>query len=132
MDTNQCSGLSNHDPGWGIGDGEIPLVAFYSPGLNVILQPVLLDGLDEVALEHRATCVSFINDFVEQIGLPGLVVCSRLQEYLALPEYLRLNGAICLQPPTRSQIENYLCRAGPKLASLHTVLRNDSAFQELA
>jgi eukaryotic-like serine/threonine-protein kinase len=93
---------------------------------------LLLDGLDEVDPKHRATCVTFINEFVEQIGLPGLAVCSRLREYLALPTYLKLSGAICLQPLIPSQIEDYFCKAGPRLASLHTALQDDPVLQELA
>ena len=66
------------------------------------------------------------------MAFPGLVVCCRLQEYLALPKYLKLRGAICLQPLTRSQIENYLLEAGQSLASLHTALQEDPVLQELA
>ena len=92
----------------------------------------LLDGLDEVAPEKRATCVTAINEYLKEHGLPGLLVCSRLQEYLALPKYIKLYGAICLQPLNHSQIENYFHKAGPKLASLHTVLQDDPVLQELA
>ena len=66
---------------------------------------LLLDGLDEVDPEHRASCVNAINEFVEESGVPGLAVCSRLEEYLALPKYLKLSGAICLQPLTRTKLK---------------------------
>jgi eukaryotic-like serine/threonine-protein kinase len=92
----------------------------------------LLDGLDEVDPKYRASCVAAINEFIERIGLPGLAVCSRLREYLALPQYLKLSGAVCLQPLTPSRIENYLCKAGPRLASLSTALHDDPVLQELA
>src|SRR4051794_16357928 len=37
----------------------------------------LLDGLDEVAPDHRAACVEAINTFRHQHGLVPLAVCSR-------------------------------------------------------
>jgi hypothetical protein len=59
-----------------------------------------LDGLDEVDPKDRADCVNALNDFVEQIGLSGLEVCSSLHEYFHLPKHLKLSGAICLQSQT--------------------------------
>ena len=105
---------------------------FSGPWLEKRRLLLLLDGLDEVDGEDRANCVAAINEFFDETGLPGLVVCCRLQEYLALPKHLKLRGAICLQPLTSSQIKNYLLEAGPKLASLHTVLQEDAVLQELA
>ena len=51
----------------------------------------LLDGLDEVAPEHRAACVEAINAFRRQHPLVPLAVCSRAAEYEELP---RAHGAI--------------------------------------
>jgi eukaryotic-like serine/threonine-protein kinase len=92
----------------------------------------LLDGLDETRAENRATCVDAINTFVQEIGVPGLAVCSRLQEYTALPTRLKLNGAICLQPLTTEQINDYLARAGSQLDALHHLLQTDQNLQTLA
>lgn len=39
---------------------------------------LLLDGLDEVRVDHRAACVEAINQFGAEFGLSGLAVCSRL------------------------------------------------------
>ncbi len=93
---------------------------------------VLLDGLDEVRKEHQLGCVEAINRFVRDFGVAGLVICSRLVEYTALPVRLKLNGAVCLQPLTPEQIDDLLANAGPPLAALHTVVNGDAALQELA
>ena len=93
---------------------------------------LLLDGLDEVNPNHRGVCVEAINDFLEKSGVPGLAVCSRLEEYLALPIYLKLSGAICLKHLTPDQINVYLERAGTPLAALRTLLPTDPVLQDLA
>ena len=59
---------------------------------------LLLDGLDEVAIGDRVACVAAINQFRLTNGLAGLVVCCRSADYAALPDRLRLNQAITLQP----------------------------------
>ena len=41
---------------------------------------LLLDGLDEVKGENRAACVEAINRFGKETGLPGMVVCCRLEQ----------------------------------------------------
>ena len=96
---------------------------------------LLLDGLDEVKPENRAACVEAINQFGEEFGLSGLVVCSRLKEYSNLPVRLKftdLNGAIRLLPLTLEQVYNYLDEAGAKLDALRIALKNDKNLQELA
>ena len=98
---------------------------------NDVLLP-LLDGLDEVRPENRATCIEAINMFGKEFGLAGRVICSRLKEYTDLPMRLKLNGAICLQPLTSEQVDNYLEMAGPKLKTLHTALQGDNTLQNLA
>ena len=90
----------------------------------------LLDGLDEVTPELQDDCVRAINDFVQEYP-SGLVVCSRLQEYMSLPVRLKLNAAICLQPLSLDQVEDYLEKAGPSLAALKEALKGDNNLQEL-
>ena len=58
----------------------------------------LLDGLDEIETVMQPDCVAAINAFIEEFNPSGLVVCCRLNEYRWLPERLKLNGAICLEP----------------------------------
>ena len=56
----------------------------------------LLDGLDEVAPEHRAACVTAINTFRRQHELVPLAVCSRAADYQALPVGVALSGAVII------------------------------------
>jgi len=93
---------------------------------------LLLDGLDEVANEHRAACVEAINRFAKEIGQPGIAVCCRLGQYEELSVKLALNGAISLRPLTDQQIDAYVEEAGPELAGLRGAVRQDSGLRELA
>ena len=91
----------------------------------------LLDGLDEVRSEYRESCVQTINVFRQQYGFLPLVVCSRVADYEALSQRLRLQGAIIIQPLTRSQVVNYLRQAGRPLAGVRAALRADPTLWEL-
>ena len=93
---------------------------------------LLLDGLDEVKEENRTRCVEAINRFVKEIGLPGLVVCCRVERYEELNVKLALNGAISLRPLTDAQITTYVEEAGDPLVGLGSALRKDPVLQELA
>jgi len=92
----------------------------------------LLDGLDEVQAGSRASCVHAINEFLQNTGVPGIAVCSRRAEYAALSEKLSFTGAVCLQPLTVDQIDDYLDGGGSRLAALREVIRKDPSLQELA
>ncbi len=91
----------------------------------------LLDGLDEVAHEHRAACVAAINEFQRSYSPEYLVVCSRLEEYEDLQSQLLLRGAIVLQPLTPQQVDAYFTQAGPALASVHAALDHDATLREM-
>ncbi len=93
---------------------------------------LLLDGLDEVKAECQEACVDALNQFLQTHGQTEIVVCSRLQDYEALDDRLRLQGAICIQSLTPTQIEQYLDRAGEQVAAIKTLLQEDTALQELA
>ena len=102
---------------------------------------LLLDGLDEVALnktrhEERVTsgnaCVRALNQFIEEHGNTEIAVCSRIQDYEALSERLKLRSAICIQPLSSEQVSQYLDEAGEQLAGLRTLLQNDSEMKEFA
>jgi hypothetical protein len=49
----------------------------------------LLDGLDEVGVEHRRACVEAINDFRRNNPSVPIAVCSRIADYEALGTKLR-------------------------------------------
>ena len=93
---------------------------------------LLLDGLDEVSLNHRAACVAAINHFRKEQGLTGVVVSSRRKAYEASNTNLQLNSAFLLQPLTTSQIDVYLAAAGEPLAGLRTAVQQDPVLQEMA
>jgi predicted NACHT family NTPase len=82
----------------------------------------LLDGLDEVAREHREGCVEAINAFRRDHGLVPLAVCSRVEEYESLTARLRMSGAVLVQSMTREQVDAYLARAGQPLADVRDAL----------
>jgi GTPase SAR1 family protein len=92
---------------------------------------LLLDGLDEVAAEHRDACVKTINDFVRAHGLLPLVVCSRIADYEALGVRLRVPSAVLIQALCWPQVQQYIEQAGAALAGLRTVLHNDTTLREL-
>jgi DNA polymerase III delta prime subunit len=92
----------------------------------------LLDGLDELSGPDRIACVGAINRFIKDVGLPGLVVCCRTEQYEELNIKLALNGAICLQPLTDAQIDAYVEEAGTPLAGLRNALRRDNILKNLA
>jgi hypothetical protein len=93
---------------------------------------LLLDGLDEVNAEHRAACVQAINSFRREHGSVDLAVCSRIADYEAINEKLKLQGAVLIQPLTAQQIDAYLEHAGVKLAALRAAFEYDAALQLLA
>lgn len=93
---------------------------------------LLLDGLDEVSLERRSDCVRAINQFVHTTRFGGLAVCSRLQEYTSLAVPLAVNAAVCLQPLTPSQIQEYLTAGDGQLEALRLAIRSDPELQALA
>lgn len=93
---------------------------------------LLLDGLDEVKTERREACIQALNQFIQTHGQTEIVVCSRIRDYKPLSAHLKLQGAICIQPLTSEQINQYLERAGTQLEAVKTLLQEDTALQELA
>src|SRR6266487_2644277 len=91
----------------------------------------LLDGLDEVAAEHRSDCVEAINTYRQEHGLVPLTVCSRVADYEALTTKLRLQGTIVVQPLTKQQVDDYLERAGDKLVGVRMALSDYVVLREM-
>ncbi|MBE9070598.1 NACHT domain-containing protein, partial [Leptolyngbya cf. ectocarpi LEGE 11479] len=90
---------------------------------------LLLDGLDEVALERRAACVAALNQFYCNYS-PEMVVCSRIRDYETLPQKLQLQAALYLRPLTDEQILTYLNRPDRGLTGLKFLLEKDAAIQD--
>lgn len=92
----------------------------------------LLDGLDEVPQEERASCIATINTYRREHGIISTVVCSRSADYFAQPTRLALRQAVVVQPLSPQQIDDCLTSAGEQLAAVHLALHNDPPLQELA
>jgi predicted NACHT family NTPase len=93
---------------------------------------LLLDGLDEVAEQHRAACITTINAHRREYNLIPTVVCCRKAEYEALGTPLLLHRSVVIQPLTPLQIDEYLEATGKDGARVQTMLRDDPDLQELA
>ena len=91
----------------------------------------LLDGLDEVAEEHRAACVQAINAFHGEHGQLPLLVCCRTAQYRSLGVRLRLRGAVAISPLTREQVERFLAQGGEAMAEVRVLLQEDDGLREL-
>ena len=92
---------------------------------------LLLDGLDEVKADYRNDCVRSLNQFIETHSVTDLVICSRVRDYEALSERLKLSSAICLQPLTAGQVDRFLATS-ESLAGLRSLLQHDLKLQEFA
>jgi phospholipase C len=91
----------------------------------------LLDGLDEVAVQHRQACAEEINRFRRDHGLLPIAVCSRIADYEALGVKLRMRNAVLVQPLSRTQVNDYLNRAGAALQPLRDAVKHDTNLAEL-
>jgi hypothetical protein len=91
----------------------------------------LLDGLDEVAVEHRKACAEAINNFRRDHGLLPIAVCSRIGDYEVLGTKLRLRSAVVVQPLTRVEVQEYLERIEESAYKSRAALKEDPSFWEL-
>ena len=83
----------------------------YEPWLEKQVLLPLLDGLDELGLVRQKLCTEKINEFARTH--PQLVVCCRVQEFRQAGVKLsNLRGAVCLQPLSDGQIQEYLGQVG--------------------
>lgn len=91
----------------------------------------MLDGLDEVQLEHRESCITAINGFREE-HMSEMVVCSRTADYEILETKLRLRDAVLIQPLTASQINQYLNTHSSSATVINSILDEDTELADLA
>lgn len=92
----------------------------------------LLDGLDEVAREHRDACIDTINAYRQELGgLTPIVVTSRMAEYQSLRGKLRLKGAVLVESLTKDQVASYLMRVGEPLQAVRHLVENDAEVSKL-
>jgi eukaryotic-like serine/threonine-protein kinase len=93
---------------------------------------LLLDGLDEVPENRRAACVQALHAYVQEHGVPGLAVCCRSREYVALPVRLSIGAAVSLLPLEQARIDAYLDAAGPEADGLRAALARSEELRELS
>jgi NACHT domain len=89
----------------------------------------LLDGLDEVAEQHRTACVEAINDFHQEHGQLPLVVCSRVQEYEEAQALLHLRGAVEIEPLAWEDVLDHIGRS--RSPGLSAALQHDPDLCQL-
>lgn len=95
---------------------------------------LLLDGLDEVGAAHRAACVQAINDYRHDHGLVPVAVCSRTAEMEEMAVKLHLHEAVELQPPSDSEIDQYLGyleATGTPVGDVRAAFMTDESLGEL-
>jgi len=91
----------------------------------------LLDGLDELGLTRQRLAIEKINQYLQQDIARKLVVCCRWEEYKqGQVQLYRLRGAYYLQPPTESDIRDYLQRLNQQ--DLWQKIVNNQQMRELA
>ncbi|MDJ0702477.1 MAG: NACHT domain-containing protein [Leptolyngbyaceae cyanobacterium MO_188.B28] len=93
---------------------------------------LLLDGLDEVDIKCRHHCIKALNQFIQEHGITEIVVCSRIRDYMAISERLKLRTAIYIKPLTSRQVSQFLDSAGEQLSALRIILNKNSELQEFA
>jgi hypothetical protein len=96
-----------------------------------ILLP-LLDGLDEVAVEHREECIKAINLFRHEHGTVPIAVCCRTGDYQLFQTRLELYGTLTIEPLSRQQVERFLDRPDRKFAGAQAALAREPALWALA
>lgn len=93
---------------------------------------LLLDGLNAITdREERAACVTGINEFLVGYNPAGLVVCSRPQEYFALPNQLALEVAVHIEPLDLLAIRAYLITDKTLAPELRQALLTDNALAQI-
>jgi hypothetical protein len=90
---------------------------------------LLLDGLDEVAAEHRAACVESINAHLETWPTLSIAVCSRVRDYEAIGVRLKLRVAVRLEALDLARVQKLI--AAPEYAGVRAVAAREEAFREM-
>jgi Predicted NTPase (NACHT family) len=93
---------------------------------------LLLDGLDEVSITDRASCVDEINNYRKVHGLVPIVICCRTRDYFTLPTRLLVENAITIQPLNAQQIDSYIAQGSEQVLEMRQRLHDDTTLQELS
>ena len=101
------------------------------PWLRADLLVLLLDGLDELVEEERASCIEAINVYYREHPAVQLIVCSREDEYFAQPARLDVRTTAQIQPFTAQQVEAYLDAMGKQVEDIRQARQADAGLQSL-
>ncbi|HSH04188.1 MAG TPA: NACHT domain-containing protein [Anaerolineae bacterium] len=91
---------------------------------------LLLDGLDEIAPQYRASCVQAVNDFRQEHEMP-LLICCQTDVYETFEHRLDLGGEVMIEPLNRQQVEEYLEKHEAVLSGLRERLATDEILWSL-
>ncbi len=93
---------------------------------------LLLDGLDEVAPEHRPMCIQHINFFCRSHHAP-MVICARYSDHELLTTQISdLQTAIVLKLLDSVQVKAYLASLDSDLVIVGRAVEQDKIIQKLA
>jgi DNA polymerase III delta prime subunit len=93
---------------------------------------LLLDGLDEQSATERELCVKAINAYLRDPGVPGIVICSRDQEYRDMGTRLEIGPPIELLKFSPRQIYAHLDGLGALGSALGQILSTNPTMLDLA
>ncbi|ANZ35656.1 hypothetical protein BBK82_05755 [Lentzea guizhouensis] len=92
---------------------------------------LLFDGLDEIGdFEARDRCVEVLSVLRSQLR-PGMVVCSRTEEYFWSEQRLAFGSAVEIMPLSPDDVDAYLHEAGDELKSLREACRRNPTLAGL-
>ncbi|MEA3211559.1 MAG: hypothetical protein QOE70_4616 [Chthoniobacter sp.] len=90
---------------------------------------LLLDGLDEVAAEHRAACVERINAHLDTWPTLAIAVCSRLRDYEEIGARLKLRAAVRLEALDPARAQELI--AGQEYEGVRAVAEEEPALHDM-
>jgi GTPase SAR1 family protein len=105
--------------------------AYVQAWLDTEQLTLLLDGLDEVAIEYRPQCVEAINAFRRRHGTVPLVICCRTVDYEAIHARLSVYGTLTIQSLDRVQVEDFLIRHPGRFPGVLAALAREPELWEL-
>ncbi|MEV6287957.1 signal transduction protein [Kribbella sp. NPDC051770] len=92
---------------------------------------LLLDGVDEIALQHRVKLAPALEELQQRYLVGQLAVTCRIHDYANLPQPLKLYGAVRIRPLTRHQVLDYFTSVGAELAGARAALEQDDDLWDL-
>jgi NACHT domain-containing protein len=92
---------------------------------------LLLDGLDEIAAQHRDKLAPVLDELVQHYLIGQLTVTCRILDYERLQQRLKLYGAVRIRPLSRRQVLDYFESGGHELAGARAAIERDDDLWDL-